>query len=121
MSLVCKTLVFVKNPETLKIITQAFPHPKYELEFVDNPGEAAAQAVSSRMDLFIVDSRFADEEKIDDIRRCVPTLFVEPEYIQAEDRECSPGEESNKMRNAAEKLLRKNYISWIIDALEYSS
>jgi hypothetical protein len=121
MSLVCKTLVFIQNPETLKLVAQAFPHPKYELDFADNIEEASAHAVSSRMDLFIVDSRFAEDEKVDTIRRCVPTLFVEPEYTQAEDEECSPGEESDRMRNAAEKLLRKNYISWIVDALEYSS
>lgn len=121
MSLVCKTLVFIRNPETLKIVARALPQPKYELEFVDNIGEAATHVVSSRMDLFIVDSRLAEDEKIDNIRRCVPTLLVEPEYMQAGDEVYSPGEESDRMRNAAEKLLRKNYISWIIDALEYSS
>ncbi len=121
MSLVCKTLVFIPNPETLKIVAQAFPHPKYELEFADNIEEATAHAVSSRMDLFIVDSRFAEDQKVDTIRRCVPTLFVEPEFTQADNGECSPDEESYRMRKAAERLLRKNYISWIIDALEYSS
>lgn len=121
MSLVCRTLVFIPHPETLKIVAQAFPNSKYELEFVNNVEEATAHAVSSRMDLFIVDARFAEDDKVDNIRRCVPTLFVEPEYMQAKDGECSPGEESDRMRNAAEKLLRKNYIGWIIDALEYSS
>ncbi len=121
MSLVCKTLVFLENRETMKIVARAFPHPKYELEFVDTVEAAAAHAVSNRMDLFIVDSKFAGDEKIDSLRRYMPTLFVEPDYTQAAEIESHLDEESDRMRTAAEKLLRKNYIGWIVDALEYSS
>ena len=121
MSLVCKTLVLVGGTETLKLVAQAFPPPKYELEFVDTPEEASARAVSSRMDLFIVDSRFADDPRINSIRSYMPTMLMEPEYVRGEGEESSIMEESDRVRTAAERLLRKNYINWIIDALEYSS
>ena len=51
----------------------------------------------------------------------MPILFVEPEYVQAAVEEGNTAEESDRVRSAAEKLLRKNYINWIVDALEYSS
>lgn len=121
MSLVCKTLVLIDNAETLKLVAQAFPHPKYELEFIDTLEEASARAISGRMDLFIIDSKFADDSRIDSLRSCMPTLFVEPEYVRTDATGSDTAEESDRMRNAAEKLLRKNYIGWIIDALEYSS
>lgn len=121
MSLVCKTLVLIDNAETLKLVAQALPHPKYELEFVDTLEEASARAISGRMDLFIVDSKFAEDTRIDSLRNCTPTLFVDPEYVQVAAGESDTAEESDRVRSAAEKLLRKNYINWIIDALEYSS
>lgn len=121
MSLVCKTLVLIDNAEALKLVAQAFPHPKYELEFVDTVDEASARAVARRMDLLIVDSRYADDPKIDSLRSCMPTLFVEPEFVQVTAGESDTAEESDRMRTAAEKILRKNYINWIVDALEYSS
>lgn len=121
MSLVCKTLVLVGGAETLRLVAQAFAPPKYELEFVDTPEEANARAVSGRMDLFIVDSRFADDSQINSIRSYMPTMFMETEYVRGQRKESTIMEESDRLRIAAEKLLRKNYINWIIDALEYSS
>ncbi len=121
MSLVCKTLVLIENSDTLKLIARAFPHPKYELEFVDTPEEASARAISGKMDLFIVDSMYADDPKIDSLKSCMPILFVQPEYVQTAAGEVDSGDEPDKVRSAAEKLLRKNYINWIVDALEYSS
>ncbi len=121
MSLVCKILVLVGGTETLKLVAQAFPHPKYELEFVDTPEEASARAVSKRMDLFIVDSGFAGHPKIDSLRSYLPTMFIDPEYVNAGASGSTVSEESARVRGAAERLLRKNYINWIIDALEYSS
>jgi DNA-binding response OmpR family regulator len=121
MSLICKTLVLVENPETLKIVARAFPHPKYELEFVDTPEEASARALSNRMDLFIVDSGLAGNELIETVRRYMPTLYLEAEYTQIAERDGVLDEESDRMRAVAEKLLRKNYINWIVDALEYAS
>lgn len=120
MSLVCRTLVFIKNPEALRLVAAALPQPKYELEFVNDVEEATAHVVSNRMDMFIVDSIYADDERVASLRQYVPTLFVEPDYKQVARKESVLYEESNRMRNAAEKLLRKNYIDWIIDALEYS-
>lgn len=121
MSLVCKTLVLVGGTETLKLVAHAFPPPKYELEFVDTPAEAGARTVSGRMDLFIVDSRFADDPQINSIKSHMPTMFMETEYVRGKGEESTIMEESDRVRTAAEKLLRKNYINWIIDALEYSS
>ncbi len=121
MSLVCKTLVLVNNAEALRLVAQAFPHPKYELEFVDTLDEASARAVARRMDLFIVDSKYSNDPKIDSLTSCMPTMFVEPEYVQVTAGEGDAAEETDRMRTAAEKLLRKNYINWIVDALEYSS
>lgn len=121
MSLVCKTLVLIENSVALKLVAKAFPHPKYELEFADTPEEASARAISGKMDLFIVDSQYADDPKIDSLKSCMPILFVEPEYVQAAAEDGDSAEESDRVRSAAEKLLRKNYINWIVDALEYSS
>jgi DNA-binding response OmpR family regulator len=67
MSLVCRTLVLIEDARTLKLVAQAFPPPKYELEFADTPEEASARAVSNRMDLFIVDSKYADVMKLTDV------------------------------------------------------
>ena len=121
MSLVCKTLVLVESPETQRIVAHAFPHPKYELEFVSDSGEASAHASSTRMDLFIVDTKFAEDERLKNVKRSVPTLVVQPEYIKPVAEESDPYEEADKVRVAAQKLLRRNYINWIIDALEYTS
>lgn len=121
MSLVCKTLVFMESPELLKIVTHAFPHPKYELEFADNLEEATARAFSNHIDMFIVDSKYADDTKVNSIRHHVPTLVVEPEFIHVGGDDPDTFKEATRMKTAAEKLLRKNYINWIIDALEYSS
>ncbi len=121
MSIVCRTLVLIDDEETLRVVAQAFPHPKYELEFVESVEEASAHAVSDRMDLFIADSKFADDERVGTIRHGVPTLFIEPEYVKDEPADPEGGDGSEKIRVAAERLLRKNYINWIIDALEYSS
>ncbi len=120
MSLVCKTLVLIESAETLKLVAKAFPHPKYELEFVDTLEEAHTRAISSRMDLFIVDSKFADDQRVDSVRNSMPTMFVESEYVHVGAGGDTTTEEPDRMRDAAEKLLRKNYINWIIDALEYS-
>lgn len=121
MPLVCKTLVLIENAETLKIVAEAFPHPKYELEFVDSVEEATAHAFSNRLDLFVVDSKSASDEKVISIKRYMPTLVVEPEYVRVGGGEYDNYEEVDRIRNAAQKLLRKNYINWIIDVLEYSS
>jgi len=121
MSLVCKTLVLVENVETLKVVATAFPHPKYELEFVDNFEEVHAHTSSNRPDMFIVDSKFAGDERLTSIKHSFPTLVVEPEYVSNQVKEINEFDEASRIRSAAEKLLRKNYINWIIDALEYSS
>ncbi len=104
-----------------KIVAEAFPHPKYELEFVDNLEEATARAFSNQTDMFIVDSKFSSDEKVNSIRHHIPTLLVEQEYIHDGSEETDAFREADRMKTAAEKLLRKNYINWIIDALEYSS
>ncbi len=105
----------------MKLVAQAFPPPKYELKFVDSPEEAHAHAVSNRMDLFIVDSRFAGDPQTNSLRSYMPTMFLEAEYVRGEGEESTIEEESDRVRTAAETLLRKNYINWIVDALEYSS
>lgn len=120
MSIVCKTLVLIENAEMLRIVVQALPHPKYELEFADSLEEATAHAFPNRVDLFIIDSKFADDEKVISIERYIPTLIVEPEYTSVGGEELDTYEEVDRIKTAAEKLLRKNYINWIIDALEYS-
>ena len=121
MSLVCKTLVFVEDPEVLKVVAQAFPRPKYELEYVDSLEEAAARAFSNQTDMFIVDSRYSEDVKVNSIRHHVPTLVVEPDFAQIIGDDPDTFRKATRMKSAAEKLLRKNYINWIIDALEYSS
>ncbi|MGO9482712.1 MAG: hypothetical protein ACLP05_13160 [Candidatus Kryptoniota bacterium] len=124
MSIVCKSLVLIESPEVLRMIVEAFPHPKYDLEFADNLDDAAAQVSSKGVDMFIVDSKFVGDEKVDFIRRNIPTMVVEQEYdspsISHEDG-FDLAEEAGKIKIAADDLLRKNYINWIIDALEYSS
>ena len=120
MSLVCRTLVLIENDDTLKVVAAAFPHPKYELEFVDNPGEAAELAFSNRIDLFVVDSKFANDEDVISIRRNLPTLIVKPECVHVRTDGFDAYEEAGRIRSSAQKLLRKNYINRIVDALEWS-
>ncbi len=121
MSLVCKTLVLVDSSELLRIVAQAFPSPKYELEFADNLEEATARVFSGYIDMFVVDTRYADDEMVHSIKHHVPTLVVEPEFVHPGGAESDEIKETTRMKTAAEKLLRKNYINWIVDALEYSS
>ncbi len=117
MSLFCKTLVLIDNPDVIKVVTEAFPQPKYELQFAENLDEAASLAISDYVDLFIVDSLNAGNEKLVPVRKYLPTLVVEPEYVQlGVDKDFTT--EVNKLRNVAQKLLRKSYINWIIDTLE---
>ncbi len=120
MSLVCRTLVLIESEEALRVVAAAFPHSKYELEFVSNPGEAAALASSNRIDLFIVDSKFANEEEVISIRRNLPTLIVKPECVHVHTEGFDAYEEAGRIRSSVQKLLRKNYINWIVDALECS-
>ncbi len=133
MKLVCKTLAFVERPETVKIVTQAFPNPQFELEFVNDSDETIP--LTSRADLFVVDSKFLNDKRVAAIKHHLPTVVIEPEYIHlspcqtaassegslACGEKSDTNKESEKIRIAAEKLLRKNYFNWIIDALEYSS
>ncbi len=126
MPIVCKTLVYVERPETMRIISAAFPRPKFELEFVGNLSGVIPPI--NDVDLFIVDSKLLNDRKIASIKHHLPTVVIEPEYVSSRSvvslacgEESDPTEESEKIRNAAEKLLRKNYFNWIIDALEYTS
>ena len=126
MSIFCRTLAFVEKPETVKIVTEAFPRPKYELEFVDELNDTTPAA--HHVDLLVVDSKFINDKKVEAMRHHLPTIIIEPEFIHVSQKrslacgeESDTIEESEKIRVAAEKLLRKNYFNWIIDALEYSS
>ena len=126
MPIVCRTLVYVERPETMKIVSAAFPRPKFELEFVGNLSGVVPPI--NHIDLFIVDSRLLSDKRVASIKHHLPTIIIEPEYVNtprtvslACGEESDPTEESEKIRNAAEKLLRKNYFNWIIDALEYTS
>jgi len=126
MSIVCKTLVLVEKPETLKIVTAAFPRPKYELEFIGNLGEA--MPFVNHIDLFVVDSKFLEDKRVAAIRHHLPTVIIEPEFVNVPRTvslacgvESDTIKESEKIRIAAERLLRKSYFNWIIDALEYTS
>ncbi len=126
MPIVCRTLVYVEKPETMKIIGDALSGPKYELEFLDRTGDEVPKL--NRVDLFIVDSKLLRDKRVVAIKHHIPTVIIEPQYVDS-PKTVSPAcggvsdpfEESEKIRNAAEKMLRKNYFNWIIDALEYSS
>jgi len=130
MSLVCKTLVLVEGNEILKMILEAFPPPKYEMEFVDSFAEAVAHASSDHIDMFIVDSKFTDSQEMDFFKRNIPTMIVEQEYVERvsatdgsdslDDVGFDRFEEINKLKSAADGVLRKHYINWIANALEYS-
>lgn len=120
MSLVCRTLVLIENVEILRVVVEAFPHPKYELEFVDSPDDAAAHAFTNRIDLFVVDSKFASDKEVISIRHNLPTLILKPECVHDNTEGFDAYEEAGRIRSSAQKLLRKNYINWIVDALEYS-
>lgn len=117
MSLFCKTLVLIENPDVIRVVAEAFPHPKYELEFAENLEDAASLAFSSGVDLFIVDSANAKSEKLVSIKNSFPTLIVEPEFIQGGVSK-DFNTEVNRLRGVAQQLLRKSYIDWIIDTLE---
>ena len=126
MSIVCKTLAFVEKAETMKIVTEAFPRPRYELEFVDRLDEAIP--LTNHVDLLVVDSKFLSDKRVATIRHHLPTIIIEPEYTHVRHTgstalggESNTGEESERIRIAAERLLRKSYFNWIIDALEYTS
>ncbi|MFZ1082972.1 MAG: hypothetical protein WAO19_13720 [Candidatus Kryptoniota bacterium] len=124
MSIIYKALVLIENPEALKMIAEAFPHPKYELEFADNLDEAVAHVSSKHIDMFVVDSKYAGDDMTHSIRRNIPTMIVEQEYVHPSTYqmdELNSFEEVGKIRVAAARLLRKSYVNWIIDALEYSS
>ncbi len=117
MSLFCKTLVLIDNPELVRVVAEAFPHPKYELEFAENLDDAASLAFSEYVDLFIVDSANAESEKLAPIRKVLPTLIIEPDIGQSGiDKDINT--EVHRLRGVAQKLLRKHYINWIIDTLE---
>ena len=129
MSLVCKTLVLAEDGELLKMIAEAFPPPRYELEFVDSLDEVVAHASSKHTDMLIVDSKFAGGDQMDLVKRNVPTMIVEQEY-SVEDSSNNKSssqegtafdafEEIGKIKSAADKLLHANYINWIVNALEY--
>jgi hypothetical protein len=126
MSIVCKTLVLVGKPETMRIVTAAFPQPKYELEFIGSLSEA--MPLANHVDLFVVDSKFLEDKRIVAIRNHLPTVIIEPEFVNVPRTvslacgvESDTIKESEKIRIAAEKLLRKSYFNWIVDALEYTS
>jgi len=110
----------------IRIVNAAFPRPKYELEFVGNLSGVIPSI--NHIDLFIVDSKLLNDKRIASIKHHLPTVVIEPEYVNTRSvvslacgEESDPAEESEKIRTAAEKLLRKNYFNWIIDALEYTS
>lgn len=126
MSNFCKTLAIIEKPETIKIVASAFSKPKYKLEFVNEVSDALT--TNDHIDLLVVDSKFLNDKKVESIRHHLPTVIIEPEYIQIPHKRSLPcgdesdhSEQSEKIRIAAEKLLRKNYFNWIIDALEHSS
>lgn len=111
------------------MVAEAFPPPQYELEFVDSLDEIMAHASTKHIDMFIVDSKFAGDEKMNLIRRNVPTMIVEQEYVEEAPAKGKPSsyestgfdafEEIGKIKTAADKLLHENYINWIVNALEY--
>ena len=126
MPIVCRTLVYVERPETIKIVSAAFPRPKFELEFVGSLSGVIPP--TNHIDLFIVDAKLLNDKRIASIKHHLPTIVIEPEYVNSPrtvslvcGEESDPIEESEKIRSAADRLLRKNYFNWIIDALEYTS
>ncbi|HEY9167759.1 MAG TPA: hypothetical protein VIS48_16520 [Candidatus Kryptonia bacterium] len=121
MSLVCKTLVLIEDEPTLEVVRAAFRQPKYELHFVSSLDEATSCILALRMDLFIVDARMQKEERIKSIVDKLPTLIIEADHVQKCHGLDTSGDEVNKIRMAAGRLLRKNYFDWILDALEYTS
>ena len=124
MSLVCKTPVLIEDPEILRMVTEVFPYLKYELQFADSLDEAAAHASSKHIDMFIVGSKFAGDDKMDFIRRNFPTMIVEQEYVSQSIYHTDGSnsfEEASKIKISAEKLLCRSHINWIVNAPEYSS
>ena len=125
MSFVCRTLAFVERRETKEIVAGAFARPKYELEFVDNLNEGIP--ITNHSDLFVVESQFLNDERVATIKHHLPTVIVDAECIRVMQRPVTYGgegstiQESEKIRIAAEKLLRKSYFNWLVDALEYTS
>ena len=128
MSLVCKTLVLVESPQVLKMIAEAFPPSRYDLEFVDDLEGAVERISSKHVDMVIIDSKFTCGEEMNSIKRAIPTMIVEQDYVEEnfDANKLSPSggvfdtfEEVAKIKTAGDKLLRKNYINWIVNALEY--
>ena len=110
----------------MRIVAEAFPRPRFNLEFADTLDESAP--LTNRIDLLVIDSAFLNDKRVEAVRHHLPTVIIEPEYIHAQlagspvcGEESETNEESERIRNAAEKLLRKSYFNWIIDALEYTS
>jgi len=121
MALVCRILVLVESDWAERLISEAFPLPKYELEIVRSADEAVARDRAARIDLLIVDSALISDKRVNLLRQSVPTLMIEPEYVRMDQEMSEAYEDVDRVRTAAEKLLRKNYFNWIVDALEYSS
>jgi hypothetical protein len=122
MSIACRTLVFVEKPELMQIVARALPLPNYELEFIQSIEET--DHLADRVELLVVDSKFLEDKKIAEMRRHIPTVVIESEILRVPTRESvacgdesDPKEESERIRNTAEKLLRKDYFDRIIDAL----
>jgi len=119
MLIVCKTLVLVERKETARIVSKALEPPKFETIFASTPLEAKSFLESNTFDLFVVSASFRNDNTVHNLASGVPTLYVEASYVSEDQVDLSPMEEAAKIKTSAERLLRKNYINWVVYALEY--
>jgi hypothetical protein len=125
MSNVCRTLVVAEEPEVVEVVSKALPASKFDLRFVHAVEDV--DQFEEAVDLLVVDSEFLEDRKIEAMKRRLPTVVVDsgfahfpPNEFVACGEESDLKKESKKVRIAAERLLRKIYFNWIVDALEYS-
>jgi hypothetical protein len=124
MPFVCKVLVLEDNAEALKMIAEAFVHPRYELEFAHDLDEAISQVLLKWTDILVVDSEFIGESKMEPILKTIPTVIVERESVSLRDNQIEEFDRSmeiEKVKTAAKVLLRKNHINWMIEELGSST
>lgn len=121
MIIVCKTLVLLEGKEIARIVSKALEPPKFETFYAWTPAEAQSFLKSNTVDLFVVSTSFRNENKVRNISGEVPTLYIEPDYVGEGNSDLNQIEEAAKIKTSAERLLRKNYINWVVDALEYEN
>ncbi|MGC8594287.1 MAG: hypothetical protein ACP5US_04190 [Candidatus Kryptoniota bacterium] len=121
MLIVCKTLVLVERKETAEIVSKALELPKFETVFTWSPMEARLFLEANPVDLFVVSASFRNNCTVRDLASGIPTLYIEASYIPLNQSNWSTTEEAARVKASAERLLRKNYINWVVDALEYTN